>query len=139
MTYAFAWSLQQGVFAALQAAPGVTDLVGDRIYDAPPHASAAVDRADAYLTLGEEDVRRRGSVGGDIVTHDFRVTVHSGANGFAEAKRAAAAISTALTDGGVALPEGHLIELRFQSARAERGRGPDRRRITLRFRALIEA
>ena len=33
---------------------------------------------------------------------------------------------------------GRVVALRFLSARAERGRAPEKRRVTLRFRAVVD-
>jgi hypothetical protein len=138
MTYALSSPLQAAVYAALQASPAVTALTGGRIHDAVPHGAAVADPSAVYVTLGEELVRpfdARDMRGG---THDFSVTVHSGRDGFAEAKAAAGAICDALIDAPLVLTRGRLVGLRFVQGQALRGRGPERRRIALRFRAIVE-
>jgi hypothetical protein len=137
MTYATAWALQEAVFQRLRAHPGLTALVGAAIHDAPPH-SAAGDPEGEYVTLGEELVRPFGSAERRGGTHDFTVLVHSGRDGFQRAKAIAGAVCDALIDAPLTLARGHLVALRFRQAQAARGRGPERRRIVLRFQAVIE-
>ncbi len=138
MTYALAWPLQQAVYAALQADPAIAALVEDRIYDAAPHA----ERTDApladYITLGDETVRAWDTADGQGSSHDFAVTVHSGGQGYAQSKALAGVICDVLVDADLALSRGRLIGLRFLQAQAQRGKGAERRRIALRFRAIIE-
>ncbi|HEU0220836.1 MAG TPA: DUF3168 domain-containing protein [Paracoccaceae bacterium] len=138
MTYALAWPLQEAVFAALQAHAGVTAIVGTRIYDAAPHAANVPDPLEDYVTLGEELVRPFNTADGIGGTHDFAVTVHSGRDGFQRSKALAGAICDALIDAPLALSRGRLVALRFVQAQALRGRAPERRRVVLRFRAVIE-
>lgn len=138
MTYALAWPLQQAVYAALTADPAVAALTGGRIHDAPPHASREADPSAVHVVLGEEVVRPFDTADRHGGTHDFTIAVHSGAAGFSLAKEVAAAVCDALIDRPLSLSRGHLVALRFLQGQAQRGRPADRRRITLRFRAVIE-
>ncbi|GIX13154.1 MAG: hypothetical protein KatS3mg118_1113 [Paracoccaceae bacterium] len=138
MTYALSWPLQQAVYAALIADPAVSVLSGGRIHDAPPHAATQTEPGAIYVTLGEETVRPFESADHRGGAHDFAVTVHSGASGFGLAKELAGAICDALIDRPLPMSRGHLVALRFLGGQAQRGRPADRRRITLRFRALVE-
>ena len=70
--------------------------------------------------------------------HDFTVTVHSGRDGFDTAKRIAAAVCACLIDAPMALESGRLVALRFVRAAAERGPAPEKRRVALRFRAVVD-
>ena len=70
--------------------------------------------------------------------HDFTVTVHSARDGFAAAKEIAAAVCDCLIDAPLALEAGRLVALRFLRAGAERGPAPEKRRVTLRFRAVVD-
>jgi hypothetical protein len=53
-------------------------------------------------------------------------------------KRVAAAVCAALVDAPLALASGRLVALRFLRASAERGRPPVKRRVVLRFRAVVD-
>ncbi len=44
----------------------------------------------------------------------------------------------ALVDAPLALDAGRLVALRFLRASAERGRAPVKRRVVLRFRAVVD-
>ena len=70
--------------------------------------------------------------------HDFNVTVHSGRDGFETVKRIAGAVCASLIDAPLALASGHLVALRFLAAKAERGRAPEKRKVSLRFRAVVD-
>ncbi|RMF37088.1 MAG: DUF3168 domain-containing protein [Alphaproteobacteria bacterium] len=138
MTYALSWPLQEAVFARLSADPTLSGLVGGRIYDAAPHAVQASDPLEDYVTLGEEVARAFDTATDHGASFDFAVAVHSGRQGYARAKAIAGAICDALIDAPLSLSRGKLIGLRFLQAQAQRGRPPVRRRIVLRFRAVIE-
>lgn len=135
MSYAFASGLQARVFARLAGDAALAGLVGSAVYDAPP--ALAPEDTD-YVTLGEESVRDFGTKTSDGAIHDFSVTAHSGRDGFAGVKRVAEAVCAALVDAPLALDAGRVVALRFLRASAERGRAPQKRRVVLRFRAVVD-
>jgi hypothetical protein len=135
VSYAFATGLQGRVFAQLAGDAALAGLVGGAIYDAPPALTPAETE---YVTLGEESVRDFGTKTSHGAVHDFTVTAHSGRDGFDLVKRVAEAICAALVDAPLALGSGHLVALRFLRASAERGRAPVKRRVVLRFRAVVD-
>jgi Protein of unknown function (DUF3168) len=134
MTYAFAAGLQAAVFQRLAGDVGLAGLVGTAIHDAPLEAATAAD----YVTLGEETVRPNNTKTSAGAIHEFSVTVHSAHDGFEAAKRIAAAVCACLVDAPLALDQGRLVALRFVRAVAERGPAPVKRRIALRFRAVVD-
>lgn len=137
MTYAIAAALQKAIFEALSADAALTSLVADAIYDAPlPLDSVA--RPAEYLTLGPERVRGLGAKDVDGAVHDFVVTVHSASDGFAASKAVAAAVCDVLLDASLTLERGHLAGLCFLKARADTATPPDKRLISLHFRAFVE-
>ena len=138
MTYAVADALQVAVYERLSGNAALGALVGDAIFDSDLPFIEGV-APETHVVIGEERVRDNGSVTHQGAQHDFTVSVHSTAEGFRPAKQAAAAIGAALTETPLSLSEGAVACLRFLFAKAERGAPPDRRRVTLRFRALVEA
>ena len=137
MSCAFAFGLQRAVYDRLAGDAELAGLVGDAIHDAPPELPVDA-RPQDYVTLGEEVVRPFGTKTSLGAIHDFDVSVHSGRDGFERAKRIAAAICAALIDAPIGVEGGHLVALRFLRARADRGPAPEKRRISLRFRAVID-
>ena len=135
MSYAFGSGLQARVYARLAGDAALAGLVGGAIYDGPPALTPA---ETDYVTLGEESVRDFGTKTSDGATHDFSVTAYSGRDGFDGVKRVAAAICAALVDAPLTLDAGRLVALRFLRASAERGRAPVKRRVVLRFRAVVD-
>lgn len=135
MSYAFAGGLQARVYERLAGDAGLAALVAGAIYDAP---LAMAPEATEYVTLGEETVRDWGTKTSGGAIHDFTVTAHSGRDGFDGVKRVAAAVCAALVDAPLALEAGRLVALRFLRASAERGRAPAKRKVTLRFRAVVD-
>lgn len=135
MSYAFASGLQARVYARLAGDAALAALVGDAIYDGPP---ALTPEDTEYVTLGEESVRDFGTKTSDGAIHDFTVTAHSARDGFDGVKRVASAVCAALVDAPLALDAGRLVALRFLRASAERGRAPQKRRVVLRFRAVVD-
>jgi hypothetical protein len=137
VSYGVAAALQAAIFARLAADAELRDLVGDRIFDGPPEVQGA-EGAWEHVTLGEETVRPWSTKTSDGAIHDFDVTVHSSRDGFGAAKRIAGAVCAAVVDAPIVLDGARLVGLRFLRAKAERGRAPERRKIALRFRAVLD-
>lgn len=134
MSYAVSAALQAAVYQRLSGDVALGALVGSAIYDALPSGSLP----PLYVTLGAETVRDRSDKTGDGADHDFAVSVITGAQGFAQAKDAAAAVNDALGDAALSLSRGRLVGLRFVKAKAKRDTGDGTRRIDLIFRARVE-
>ncbi len=137
MSCAFSFGLQRAVYDRLAGDLELTALVGGAIHDAPPEVPVA-DRPADYVTLGEETVRPFGTKTSLGAIHDFDVNVHSSRDGFERAKAIASAVCGALVDAPIGVEGGRLVALRFLRARADRGPAPERRRIALRFRAVVD-
>lgn len=134
MSYAVSAALQEAVYQHLSADTTLGGLVGSAIYDAVPSGSLPA----IYVTLGSETARDRSDKTGFGAQHDLSVSVITGAQGFAQAKQAAAAINDALSDAPLTLTRGRLVGLRFLKAKASRDTGNGTRRIDLIFRARVE-
>lgn len=117
--------------------PDLAVLIGSAVYDAPPPILPDTLSPD-FITLGEETVRPFDTKTSAGSLHEFAVNVHSGRDGFDFVKRVAAAVCAALIDAPLMLDAGRLVALRFLRASAERGPAPEKRRITLRFRAVVD-
>jgi hypothetical protein len=134
MSYALAAALQAAVFARVSGDAAVAGLVGDAVFDAmPPGVLPGL-----YVSLGPEVVRDRSDKTGAGAEHEFAVSVHSDAAGFAAAKAVAGAVSDALVDARLTLARGRLVGLWFLRAKATRVGSGERRRIDLTFRARVE-
>jgi len=137
MSYGASDGLQRAIYARLSGDAALTALVGSGVFDAEDLPSST-NPAETYVVIGAERVRDNGSATHAGAVHDFTVAVHSVAEGFSKAKQVAAAVGEALTGSALSVADANLICLRFVSARAERTRLPQRRRITMRFQALLE-
>jgi hypothetical protein len=129
--------LQAAVYQHLLRDTAVAGLVGGEIFDAPLPRGASTATLD-HITLGEETVRSNDTKTSRGAVHEFLVTVHSQREGFDTAKRVAAAICESLVEAPLVLEEGTLVDLRFVQARAERARAPEKRKVSLRFRAIVD-
>jgi hypothetical protein len=133
MSYAVAAALQGAVYQQLQSDPGLSVLVGDRVYDAVPKGRLP----DLYVALGPERVKDASDKTGHGAWHEFAVSVISDDAGFQTAKEVSAAVCDALIDADLALDRGRLVALNFKRAVAQRERA-GRRRVDLIFRARVE-
>lgn len=138
MSVLFSAGLQASVYQRLAGDAVLAALVGTAIHEAPLELGPD-DAAGDYVTLGEEMVRANDTKTSRGAVHDFTVTVHSGRDGFDRAKRVAAAVCDCLVDAPLAVEGGRVVALRFLRAGAERGPAPEKRRIGLRFRAVVDA
>lgn len=136
MTYRYSAGLQAAIYQRLTGDAALGDLIGDAIYDAPleEQGNAPPD----HITLGDESTRPFDTKTSLGAIHDFSVRVHSARDGFETAKRIAAAVCDALVDAQLTLAEGRLVSTRFLRAKAERGAAPEKRRISLLFRAVVD-
>ncbi len=137
MSMELSGALQGAIYTALSGDATLSALVGSEIYDAPIPAGSALP-AGPFVTFGEEVVKPFDTVTSRGGRHEFAVSVHSQASGFAEAKAVAAAIGNILVDAALPLSGGHLVALRFVKAQAKRGVAPELRRIDMRFLAVVE-
>lgn len=138
MSYSFGTGLQAAIYQALTANPLLQSLVGAAIHDAPLDFGTGTDVPSEYVTLGEETVRANDTKTSSGAIHDFEIVVNSARDGFDTVKRIAAVICETLVDRDLVLERGRVVGLRFRSARATRGAAPVKRRIALRFRAVID-
>jgi hypothetical protein len=134
MSYGVAAALQAAVFSRLSGDETLAGLVGEAIFDAAPPGTLP----PLYVALGSEDASDRSDMTGHGAAHDIIVSVIGESGGFLAAKAAAAAVSDALNDAGLTLERGHLVSMRFLSARARLDGDGAARRIDLRFRARVE-
>ena len=129
MSAEHSWPLQQALYWALSAEEAITDLA--EVLDAGTEPVAG-----DYVSIGEEQVRVRGP---GLSQHDVVIEVHSAARGFARAKAVAAEVGRVLLHTPPAMAGATISDLRFLKARADRGKGSERRRIRMVFRVTIDA
>ena len=134
MSYGMAQSLQAAIFGVLAGDAALTALVGTAIYDELP--PGPVD--GAYVSLGAEDVRDLSTGDCPLAAHNIGISVVSQAEGFAEPKAIAGAVSDALVDATPVLSRGRIVSIRFVKARARRVRSGQLRRIDMTFRVIVE-
>lgn len=133
MSYGGSAALQAAIYGMLQNDPAVQALVSGRVYDAAPPGEVP----SLYVSLGPEEVRDRGDVTGHAARHDFTVSVVADQGGFQAAKQVAVAVSDALVDARPSLTRGRVVRMDFVRASARRVGKAARRRIDLRFAALV--
>ena len=133
MSYGVASALQAAVYQQLYTDPAVSALVGPHVFDALPTGPVP----PLYVALGAERVRDASDQSGGGAWHDLQISVVTQNAGFADAKRAAGAVSDALAGAELTLSRGVLVSLNFLRASAARIGTGDSRRIDLIFRARI--
>lgn len=138
MSCAFSWPLQQALFGAIGADADCTALLGDRIYDAAPPFGPEAGAEGLYLTLGDETVADWSTASDRGARHQVVLTVHAPRRGFAEAKRAAAAVAGVVLDSALPLSRGRVVGRRFGGARTRRAEGDAVREVEMRFEITVE-
>ncbi len=137
MTYAFAWSLQQALFAALSADPALNALIGGRIYDEAPHAAAMTRESGPWLVLGDEQVDAWSTATDRGAAHAIQISAVGAERGFGVLKRVADAVCEVAL-GPLTLTRGRVATANFLGGRTRRIEGAGLRQIDLRFRLAIE-
>ncbi|MEO1724592.1 MAG: DUF3168 domain-containing protein [Pseudomonadota bacterium] len=138
MTLALGWPLQEAVFAALTADPGVQALAAGRIYDAVPPASGEAEVISVYAVIGDDTVQEWGTGTDAGSQHLFGISIFAAERSFAQAKALAGAIGDVMVTAPLPLSRGRVVCVSFFSARTRREERDRLRRIDLRFRVLIE-
>ncbi|MDN5567924.1 MAG: DUF3168 domain-containing protein [Paracoccus sp. (in: a-proteobacteria)] len=136
MSYGAGVALQAAIYQQLRTDPGLTELVGDAIFDAMPVEAPS----GVHVSLGSEDVRDVSDATARGSRHDFVVSVMSGSDGagFGTVKAAAVAVADALENGSLHLSRGQLAGLWFLRASARRMKNGAARQVDLTFRARID-
>ena len=134
MTYALAAPLQQAVYSRLAGDPAIAALVGTAIFDAAPPGPVP----SLCVALGPEEVRDRSDKTGRAALHRFSISVISEAGGFHAAKAVAWAVEAALVAAPLTLSRGRVVALDFERAEARREPNGKRRRVDMRFRAMVD-
>lgn len=134
MSFALSGPLQSAVYTSLILDETLGALVGDAIYDALP----AGELPPIYVQLGAEGVRDASDGSGGGAVHSLTISVVSQEPGFADAKRAAAAICERLQDADLTLSRGRLISLGFERGSAKFIKAAQVRQIDMRFRARVQ-
>ena len=135
MTADSQWSLQQAVFAALNADSGLAVLLGNpaRIYDHAPPASAF-----PYLVLGEAtgipfDAKTENGMEQTLTLHTWSRT-----RGLKETKEVMAAVTNALDDQSLSVSGHTLLLLRFEFGTTSLENDGLTRHGVQRFRAITQ-
>ena len=127
-------ALQAAIYQVLSGDAALQAIVGTAVHDEVPPGPIS----GTSVSIGAGDVRDTSDVSGAMAEHSFVVTINSDAEGFAEGKAAAAAVSDALVDARPVLARGRVVGLHFVRAKARRVRAGQARRIDMTFRAIVE-
>ncbi|MEM7683327.1 MAG: DUF3168 domain-containing protein [Paracoccaceae bacterium] len=138
MTYALAWPLQEALFSLICNSPACAEHFNGQVYDAPLPFSGEASPEGLYLILGDDEAEDWSSATDAGAVHQVRLNVHAPRRGFAEAKRAAAALSDVILNSEIVLSRGRVINVRFVNAKTFRAESDALRRIELRFRMTLE-
>jgi hypothetical protein len=128
-----ALALQAAIVAALLDDSGMTALVGDRVYDAPPRNATF-----PYVMLGPASVTdwSTGTEGG--AEHDVTLTVWSRERGKRECHEIMAAVTAALHAAALTLDGHALVNFRFEGSETRRETDGITWRGTMHFRGVTE-
>jgi hypothetical protein len=129
-------ALRRAVQARLIGDAALIGLIGGpRIHEEPPRASDG-----AHVVHGDVEVRDWSTGGSKGLSLSFDLTVWPARPGDAAGALAIAArINALLHEAALGLPGHALVSLRFVTAALRRDAKTGRTRVTLTFRALIDA
>lgn len=126
-------AVQAAIIGALRAAPAVTALVTNRIYDRPsPQAFMP------YISSGPEDWQQTDGVGLLSHTGALQIDVWSVADGMTETARIANAVQDALHQKNLTLENGNLVMLLHRVTRYLTEADGQTTHAAMDFRALTQ-
>jgi hypothetical protein len=137
MTYAFSWSLQKALFAALAADPAVGALAGGRVWDEGDAAAVAAAGDGPCVIVGDEAVEPWSSATDEGAAHVVTIAAFAESGGFGALKRLAGAVCDVVL-GPMTLERGRVVSSRFVGGRTRREEKGRVRRVELRFRIVVE-
>ena len=130
---AASWALQQAIYATLSADSGVSDAVGDRIFDAVPRGAAY-----PYIVIGDDKESDWSTATEPGSSHALTIHIWSRAAGRRETRLAAEAVIAALNGAELALSGQTLIDLRWLESESSRESDGETVHAQLRFKAITE-
>jgi hypothetical protein len=125
--------LQGAIVARLEADTGLTNLVGDRIFDGVPAGAKY-----PYVSMGPSDTV---SDDVDCITGfeiAFQIDAWSDAVGFPEVRRIAEAVRRALLASELSLAENALVTFEYRQTRVMRDRDGLTSHAVITFTAFVE-
>ena len=128
------WALQRGVYQALAGSLDLTTLLGGvRVYDDTPQSAPY-----PFITLGQSVVRDWSTGTEDGAEHDLTLHVWSRSGGKKQVQEIIEAIKLVLHDRPLALPDHHLVNLRYELSEARLDPDGDTFHGIVRYRAVTE-
>ena len=128
------WALQRGVYQALAGSLDLTTLLGGvRVYDDAPQSAPY-----PFITLGQSVVRDWSTGTEDGAEHDLTLHVWSRSGGKKQVQEILEAIKSVLHDRPLALPDHHLVNLRYELSEARLDPDGDTFHGIVRYRAVTE-
>ena len=128
------WALQRGVYQALAGSLDLTTLLGGaRIYDDAPQGATF-----PFITFGQSVVRDWSTGTEDGAEHDLTLHVWSRSGGKKQVQEILEAIKVVLHDRPLALPDHHLVNLRYELSEARLDPDGDTFHGIVRYRAVTE-
>lgn len=116
-------NFQDAVRAALNSEPSLTAIVGTRIFDDVPHAKESISTAYPRVSIGDQNGTESGASDAEAATISIAIHAWSRAPGRLECLRMLDAIRKALHDRQLAVSEGVIVFLNYQSH--ETSKDPD--------------
>ena len=127
------WALQQAIYATLIASGDMQEVVGERVFDAPPRGAAF-----PYVVIGDDTESDWSTATEPGSEHQIAIHVWSRAIGRREARLVAEAVKDALDGAELNVTGQALIDIRFLSVGFYREADGETTHGTLRFRAVLE-
>ena len=128
------WALQRGVYQALAGSLDITLLLGGvRVYDDAPQSAPY-----PFITLGQSVVRDWSTGTEDGAEQDLTLHVWSRTGGKKQVQEILEAIKVVLHDRPLALPDHHLVNLRYELSEARLDPDGDTFHGVVRYRAVTE-
>lgn len=133
-------TLQGAIVGALKAAPAVTAIIDDRVFDRVPRKpDGSPDVQFPYVAFGDGQVLPELAECTDAADSFITLHIWSRAVGFPECKRLGAAVTAALHDATLTLADGTLQSLLLDSSRYLRDPDGLTSHGILTFAALTDA
>ena len=131
-------AFQAAIYKALAGAPGVTAIVGSRIFDDVPHEAETTSTAFPRISIGEQSAEFNGTSDSDIF--DVEVVIHawSRAPGRKECLEMVGQIYAALHRQSLQGAAGYIVNMEFAGHDTAKEADGETYHATVRFAGLLQ-
>lgn len=131
-------ALQAAVYKALMGSPGLTAIVGSRIFDDVPHEAESTSTAFPRVSIGEQSSEFNGTSDSDLFDVEIVIHAWSRAPGRKECLEIVGQIYAALHRQSLPATAGYIVNFEYAAHDTAKEADGETYHATVRFTGLLQ-